>query len=183
MTADPDLFDLARILTTLDRYGVEYLVVGGLGARAHGATRPTQDIDVVPSSTAENLDRLAGALRELGARLRVAGMTDEETRQLPVVVDGSTLAAFGSTTWSTDAGSIDVLHDLPTATGRRSYDDLLSRSTTASLDGASSASQRSPTSSTASSTRIGPRTEMRCPSWRSCGAGTRAALTHELTQR
>jgi hypothetical protein len=97
--------------------------------------RPTQGIDFVPSSTGENLDRLAGALRELGARLRVAGMTDEEARQLPVVVDGPTLAAFGSTTWATDAGSIDVLHDLPTATGRRSYDDLLSRSTTASLDG------------------------------------------------
>ena len=134
MTADSGLFDLARILTTLDRHGVEYLVVGGLGARAHGATRPTQDIDFVPSSTRENLDRLAGALRELGARLRVAGMTDEEARELPVVVDGATLAAFGSTTWATDAGSIDVLHDLPTATGRRSYDDLLSRSTTASLD-------------------------------------------------
>jgi hypothetical protein len=46
----------------------------------------------------ENLERLAGALRELGARLRVAGMTDEEARQLPVVLDGPTLAAFGSTT-------------------------------------------------------------------------------------
>jgi Nucleotidyl transferase AbiEii toxin, Type IV TA system len=135
MPADPDGFDLGRILTTPDRYGVEYLVVGGLGARAHGATRPTQDVDFVPSSSGENLDRLAGALRELGARLRVAGMTDEEARQLPIVVDGPTLAAFGSTTWATDAGSIDVLHDLPTATGRRSYDDLLSRSTTTSLDG------------------------------------------------
>jgi hypothetical protein len=78
MRAEPGLFDLARILTTLDRHGVEYLVVGGLGARAHGAQRPTQDIDFVPSSTGENLDRLAGALRELGARLRVAGMSDDE---------------------------------------------------------------------------------------------------------
>lgn len=135
MPADPGGFDLGRILTTLDHHGVEYLVVGGLGARAHGATRPTQDVDFVPRSTRENLDRLADALRELGARLRVAGMTDEEARQLPVVVDGPTLAAFGSTTWATDAGAIDVLHDLPTATGRRGYDDLLSRSTTASLDG------------------------------------------------
>jgi len=54
---------------------------------------------------------------------------------LPVVVDGPTLAAFGSTTWATDAGAIDVLHDLPTATGRRSYNELLARSTTANLDG------------------------------------------------
>lgn len=54
---------------------------------------------------------------------------------MPVVVDGPTLTAFGSTTWATDAGSIDVLHDLPTAKGRRSYDEPLSRSTIASLDG------------------------------------------------
>ena len=135
MPADPGAFELARILATLDRHGVEYILVGGLGARAHGATRPTEDVDFVPLSTAENLDRLAGALRELGARLRVAGMTDDEARQLPVVIDAATLRGFGSTTWRTDAGSIDVLHDLPTATNRRSYEDLLSRSTTADLDG------------------------------------------------
>jgi hypothetical protein len=135
MPTEPTGFDLERILTTLDRHGVEYVMVGGLGARAHGATRPTEDVDFVPRSTGENLQRLADALRELGARLRVAGMSDEEARQLPIVVDGPTLAAFGSTTWATDAGSIDVLHDLPTATGRRSYDELSSRSTTTRLDG------------------------------------------------
>jgi hypothetical protein len=73
MPADLGRFDLGRILTTLDRHDVEYLVVGGLGARADGATRPTEDVDFVPSSTRENLDRLAGALRELGARLRCDG--------------------------------------------------------------------------------------------------------------
>jgi hypothetical protein len=67
------LFDLDRILTTLERHLVEYVMVGGLGAPAHGATRPTLDVDFVPRSTSENLDRLAAALRELGARLRVGG--------------------------------------------------------------------------------------------------------------
>lgn len=47
----------------LRQFFVEYLVVGGLGARAHGATRPTRDVDFVPSSTAENLERLAGLHR------------------------------------------------------------------------------------------------------------------------
>src|SRR5262245_57229074 len=46
----------------------------------------------------------------------------------------------------------------------------------------SSASLRSKTSSLASSTRIGPRTETRCPSWRSCNAGGRAPR-HELNSR
>lgn len=72
MPAEPPDFDLERILTTLDRHDVRYLLVGGLGARAHGATRPTQDVDFVLHSTRENLERLATAMRELGARLRVA---------------------------------------------------------------------------------------------------------------
>ena len=62
-------------------------------------------------------------------------MSDEEARGLPVVIDGATLAAFGSTTWATKSGPIDVLHDLPTATGRLDYEDLVSRSAMADLDG------------------------------------------------
>lgn len=59
MPAEPDVFDLERILASLDHHRVEYLVVGGLGARALGATRPMHDIDFVPRSTGENLGRLA----------------------------------------------------------------------------------------------------------------------------
>jgi hypothetical protein len=127
-------FDFGRLLRTLERHGVEYVMVGGLGARAHGATRPTVDVDVVPSPSGSNLERLAAALRELHARLRVGGMADDEAQRLPVVIDGATLAAFGSSTWATDAGPIDVLHDLPTTSGRRTYDELLATATTASVD-------------------------------------------------
>jgi hypothetical protein len=49
--ADDDVFDPNRILATLDEHGVEYVLVGGLGARAHGASRETSDIDVVHRST------------------------------------------------------------------------------------------------------------------------------------
>jgi hypothetical protein len=42
MPADPGAFEVERILATLDRHGVEYILVGGLGARAHGATTPTR---------------------------------------------------------------------------------------------------------------------------------------------
>jgi hypothetical protein len=66
-------------------------------------------------------------LRELGARLRVGGMSDEEARQLPVSVDAATLRSFGSSTWTTDAGPVDVLGELPTAGGRRNYDELIQR--------------------------------------------------------
>jgi hypothetical protein len=128
-------FDPGRILAVLDRRGVEYVLVGGLGAQAHGAARQTFDIDVVPATTDENWNRLASALKELGARLRVGGMTDEEARQLPVVLDAATLRAFGSSTWMTDAGPLDVLRDLLVAGGRRSYEDLASRGVEAEIGG------------------------------------------------
>lgn len=98
-----------------------------IGAQAHGAHRQTLDIDVVPRSTDENLQRLAAALRELGARLRVGGMSDDEARQLPVTVDAATLRSFVSSTWMTDAGPVDVLGDLPVVGGRRAYEDLVAR--------------------------------------------------------
>lgn len=61
MAADPS-FDPGRILVTLERHGVDYVLVGGLGARAHGALRPTSDIDCVPDGSAANLDRLMPAV-------------------------------------------------------------------------------------------------------------------------
>ena len=89
----------------------------------------------VPRSTTANLERLAAALRTLGAWLRVGGMPDDEARQLPVVVDAATLAGFGSSTWATDAGALDVLLDLPTKDGRLSYEALLSTAITADVEG------------------------------------------------
>lgn len=103
-------------------------MVGGFAAQAHGAHRQTQDIDFVPAATDENYERLAAALRELGARLRVGRMTDEDARQLPVTVDAVTLRSFGNSTWTTDAGAVDILHELPASGGRRrTYDELVTR--------------------------------------------------------
>jgi hypothetical protein len=135
VSAENPAFDPARIVQVLDRHHVEYVVVGGFGSQLHGADRETYDIDFVPSTARDNEDRLAEALSELGARLRIAGMTDEEARQLPVVIDAATLRAFGSTTWTTDAGPLDVLTELPVAGGRRAFDDLVQRSTNVELSG------------------------------------------------
>ena len=127
MAAEP-AFDPGRIIEILDRHHVEYILVGGFAAQAHGAHRQTLDIDVVPRTTDNNLERLSTALRDLGARLRVGGMTDDEARQLPVTVDVTTLRNFVNSTWTTDAGPLDVLADIPSSTGPRVYDDLFGRS-------------------------------------------------------
>ena len=112
---------LPRLIEVLERHGVEYLIVGGAAAYAYGASRPTEDIDCVVRRDRANLDRLAAALRELGARLRVAGMTDEEARQLPVQIDATTLDMAGMITWMTDAGPFDVLAGLEGRDGRLAY--------------------------------------------------------------
>ncbi|MBA3288150.1 MAG: hypothetical protein H0U21_09030 [Acidimicrobiia bacterium] len=129
MTADgSDGFDPDLILAVLDAHGVEYLLVGGIAARAYGAQRRTADVDCVPNTTIENLERVSAALRDLKARLRVGGMTDEEARQLPVQLNAATLAAFGSSTWMTDAGPLDLLVELrDRAGGRHTYNDLVGR--------------------------------------------------------
>lgn len=127
-------FDPDRILTALHRQGVDYVLVGGVAARAYGAQRATADIDCVPATTQANLVRMAAALVELGARLRVSGMTDEEAKQLPLRLDAATLAAFGSSTWMTDAGPLDLLVELRDPTGgRHPYGDLAARATPVSV--------------------------------------------------
>lgn len=125
--ADP-LLDRDRIIECLSRHQVVYLLVGGIGAQMHGAIRPTGDFDSLPASSKENLDRLASAMRELNARLRVEGMTDEESRALPLPIDAESLARMDISTWRTDAGDLDLLTAIPTRDGGRArFEELVAR--------------------------------------------------------
>lgn len=126
--AEPPPLDVRRIVSTLDTHGVRYLLIGGLGASLYGAERVTQDIDLLPRTDEENLSRLAAALRDLGAFLRVGGLTDDEARGLPVVIDSQSLAATEVTRWRTAAGDVDVLAAIRGEHGeRRKYADLTER--------------------------------------------------------
>jgi hypothetical protein len=128
--------DLNRLLEVLTRNDVDFVVVGGSAAGFLGASRLTEDADCVVRRERANLERLASALRELHARLRVARMSDEEAKALPVKVDGMMLETTGSSTWTTDAGPFDVLADLKDFEGRSvPYDDLLTRSMIVRGDG------------------------------------------------
>lgn len=118
-------FSPERLVEVLDRHEVEYLLVGGVAARVYGASRETKDIDCLVRRTRANLDRLAAAMRELHARLRVEGLTDAEAALLPVQIDAVTLNAIEISTWRTDAGDLDVLVGIPGRDGgRRLYDEL-----------------------------------------------------------
>jgi predicted nucleotidyltransferase len=128
--------DLGRLIEVLDRHGVEYLMVGGVAAIGYGAERPTEDADCVVRRERSNLDRLAVALRELNARLRVGGMADAEAKLLPVQIDGKTLDMAGMSTWMTDAGPFDVLAGLEATNGRLvPYEELAERASVIEGDG------------------------------------------------
>ena len=115
-------FDLDRIVSTLARHRVVYVLVGGAAAVVHGSTLATEDVDITPARDRKNLDGLGDALRELGARIRTANEPDG----VEFPCDGRFLAAMPMMlNLTTDAGDLDlVLAPTGFADG---YDDLLPR--------------------------------------------------------
>lgn len=60
-------FEPDRILQVLAEHRVRYVLVGGIAATLRGSPSMTYDIDVAPELSDDNLERLAAALRDLGA--------------------------------------------------------------------------------------------------------------------
>ena len=60
-------FDPIRILAGLRSHGVNYILIGGLAAAAHGSPIETDDVDVCLAADDQNLDRFGLALLDLGA--------------------------------------------------------------------------------------------------------------------
>ena len=71
-------------------------------------------------------------MREFNARLRADGLSDTESMRLTGHLPSVEFFEHGEiTTWMTDAGPLDILHDIPYRTGvRLSYDELITRATT-----------------------------------------------------
>jgi hypothetical protein len=58
--------DFGGLLRALASAHVDFILVGGLAAAAHGAARATYDVDVVYARTRDNLTRLVAACRSPG---------------------------------------------------------------------------------------------------------------------
>ena len=86
------------VVRLLGRHGVRYVLIGGLAAVTQGASLVTQDVDVCHARDADNLARLADALREVHAKLRGADPS------LPFRLDARTLAKGDAFTFTTDLG-------------------------------------------------------------------------------
>lgn len=120
------MYDPLRALRVLQAHGVRFVVIGGYAATILGTQIMTADLDVCYERTTENMKRLAAALNDLRARLRVARVDAD----LPFILDHLTLAAGDSFTFSTDAGDLDVLG---TPSGSGGFRDLDADATTYEL--------------------------------------------------
>jgi hypothetical protein len=93
--------DFVGLLETLVRHKVDFIVVGGVSAGLRGAPLITMDLDIVHCREADNVERLLGALSDLGAHYR--------GRSADFKPDVSHLSSPGHQLLQTRFGSLDIL--------------------------------------------------------------------------
>ena len=109
----------SELLKVMSQGSIEFIVVGGVAAAAHGAARTTLDLDLVYRRTPENLSRIISALATLSPYPRGA------PAGLPFQWDERTLKFGSNFTLATTLGSLDLLGEI---TGGGTYDDLIPHS-------------------------------------------------------
>lgn len=122
------LFQPREIFATLNEHEVGYVVIGGLAATLHGSPLPTRDAVICPSQDEANLERLAAALREMGARIR----TPDADEGVSFACDAVFLRQMKLLNLTTRFGDLDISFE-PSGTG--GYEDLHQGAITAELRG------------------------------------------------
>ncbi len=95
-------------------------MIGGVGATLHGSPLPTRDVDICPARDAPNLDALAAALREMGARIR----TPDAAEGLPFSCDAAFLRQMKLLNLTTRFGDLDLSFE---PSGTAGYEELSPR--------------------------------------------------------
>ena len=99
--------NLEGLLERLLRHEVEFVVIGGYAAMAHGSTYVTFDVDVCTPLTGTNLERIHTAFADLHPYHR---MTPQE---IPFTLPADMEHGFKNIYLKTDLGQIDCLGILP----------------------------------------------------------------------
>lgn len=115
-------FDPERIIRTLMRHQVEFLVIGAGAAWLQGNPVATVDLDVMPRKDVDNAERLAAGLNDLEPRINGR----------PVVLEERDLLGWPILELSTAAGPVDIV---PTAVGVGDYNDLVDRAVRLEIEG------------------------------------------------
>lgn len=126
MTTATTSFQPGEILRVLADAGVEFVVVGGLAAIAHGASQSTRDFDALVPLTVENCRRILAALGPFEPRFyqTIGKPRVERTAE--------ELAEFRNLYFSTRLGIVDLLGELPPV---GDYASVASRAVTVSMFG------------------------------------------------
>lgn len=111
------VFNPERLLATLARHRVNYVLIGATAARLYGFPRLTADADITPSRDPANLEALAAALRELDARVFTESVPEG------LVFDCSAATLARSEVWNlvTAAGRLDIAFR---PSGTEGFEDL-----------------------------------------------------------
>ncbi len=104
-------------MSVLHKHKVRFVLIGALAARLHGFPRLTADADITPAEDRANLDRLAGALNELHAKV----YTESVPEGLPFDTSSTMLARSRMWNLVTDAGRLDIAF---APAGTDGYNDL-----------------------------------------------------------
>lgn len=110
-------FQPEKLLEVLTRHGVRYVLIGGFAAVIHGSPYLTTDLDVVPDTTPDNLERVSDALSELHARV----WSESDPNGVPFDHDATSLAASRMWNLVTDLGRLDIAFE---PSGTRGYADV-----------------------------------------------------------
>jgi hypothetical protein len=111
-------FDPVGVLHTLISFKVDFVLIGGLAARLHGSPTVTNDLDVCHETSTPNVERVAKALAEMEATLRLP----DPSEHVDLEIDDRLLRATDNLTLATEFGAFDLL---ARPAGTEGYDDLV----------------------------------------------------------
>jgi len=118
--------DFNALLRLLTENEVEFIIVGGAAATAHGSARLTLDLDVVYKRTRENIAHMVDALRPIQPYLRGA------PPGLPFDWSAQTIERGLNFTLITTLGALDILGEIA---GGGFYEQLLPETVTVEIAG------------------------------------------------
>lgn len=105
------------LLEAFNRHGCRYVVIGMLAATFQGSPLRTDDLDVCPEGSDDNLERFARALSDIGAREWDPHKGEEMERQW----SAATLKVDSLWILRTEHGNLDLLFK---PKGTNGYEDL-----------------------------------------------------------
>ncbi len=115
-----------ELLRLLLEASVEFVIIGGVAAIAHGASTFTLDCDITASFSESNLARLLSTLMPYNPRYALA------VPKRPVTESAAELASYRNLYLLTDLGRLDILSEVPPV---GSYAEVAARALTLEVYG------------------------------------------------